>query len=94
MENEHKHITPYRVYAVVLVTLLFLTVVTILAAFAEIGAWGIGLALLIASVKVFLVLYYFMHLKVEKPIFKIFTAMVFVLMAITIIITFFDYLYR
>jgi cytochrome c oxidase subunit 4 len=94
MESEHKHITPYRLYAVVLVTLLFLTALTILAAFAPIGAWGVGLALLIASVKVFLVLYYFMHLKVENSIFKIFTAMVFVLMAITVIITFFDYLYR
>ncbi len=94
MEHEHKHITPYRVYGIVLVILLFMTVLTILAAFSEIGAWGIAFALLIASVKVFLVLYYFMHLKMEKPIFKIFTAMVFALMAITIIITFIDYLYR
>ncbi len=94
MESEHKHITPYRLYAVVLVVLLFLTFVTILAAFANIGAWGIGLALLIASIKVFLVLYYFMHLKVENSIFAIFTGIVFLLMAITVVITFFDYLYR
>ena len=94
MESEHKHITPYRHYAVVLVVLLFLTAVTVIAAFANIGAWGIGLALLIASVKVFLVLYYFMHLKVENSIFAIFTGLVFLMMAITVVITFFDYLYR
>jgi len=94
MSAESKHITPYRLYAVVLVVLLFLTTITIIAATLDAGAFGVTLALVIASVKVILVLIYFMHLKFDHLIFKIFAAMVFFLLALVIAITFIDYLFR
>jgi len=94
MHNEENHITSYVTYGRVLVTLLLLTAVTVGAAWFDFKELTIAVAMLIASVKVFLVLSWFMHLKFEKLIFRLMVGMVFILIAIVFVILFFDYWFR
>jgi cytochrome c oxidase subunit 4 len=93
-ENNHQHITSYSTFAKILVTLLALTFISVTAVHLELGAWSVGIALLIASIKGTLVLMYFMHLKFDHPVFRIMVAAVILLFASFIILTFVDYLFR
>ncbi len=95
MENEHKsHISSYYSHGIVLVTLLILTAITVEVADLELGPLSVFVALIIASIKGTTVLTYFMHLKYDKPIFRIMVAGVFILFAVIIGITFIDYVFR
>lgn len=96
-DNQHStssHVTPYRTLATVLVVLLAFTFITIEITSFDLKAWNVTLALLVACVKGYLVLSYFMHLKYENTLIKILVGMVIVLFALIIIITYIDYLYR
>ena len=92
--DTHQHITPYRLYATVLVTLLALTFLTIYVAHFHLGSLSVGVALLIACIKATLVLAYFMHLKFDFVIFKVMVAAVILLFASFILLTFVDYWFR
>lgn len=94
MSEKHIHILEYRFLAKILVVLLGLTFLTVFVTEFNLQAWNVALALLIACVKVFLVLTFFMHLKYESLLFKILVGMVFLLLLLVIVITFLDYLYR
>ena len=94
MEHTGSHITSYRTYGIILVILLFLTTITITVTWVDAGQLSVGVAMFIACIKASLVLLYFMHLKFDQLIFKIFVGMVFLLLAIVFVITFFDYLFR
>lgn len=94
MEQEKVHITPYNVYKVVLVILLFLTAITILVTWVDAGSFAVAIALGVASIKATLVLLYFMHLKFDNWLIKAFVALVFLLLVLVFVITFFDYLFR
>jgi len=59
------HITSYGRLMAVLAALLVLTGVTVAASYVDLGALNIWVALVIASVKVSLVLIFFMHIGVE-----------------------------
>ncbi len=94
-QNTHStHITPYITLAKVLVVLIALTLVTVEITSFDLKAWNVTVALLIACVKGYLVLSYFMHLKYESMLIKILVGMVILLFAIIIIITYIDYLFR
>lgn len=93
-EHQNNHITPYTTHLKVLIALLLLTFLTIEVATIEFGALTVTIALLLASLKVGIVLTWFMHLKYEQPIFRIFVIGVFALFALIIFITFFDYAFR
>lgn len=93
-ETHHGHIMSYSKLGVILIILLFLTFCTIVITQVDLKALTIGAALLIASVKSFIVLSYFMHLKYDKPIFRWMVGAVFFLLAIVIFITFIDYSFR
>jgi cytochrome c oxidase subunit IV len=88
------HITPYRVYAWVLVALLCLTFLTVYVAHFHLGSLSIGVALLIACIKATLVLAIFMHLKFDHLIFKIMVTAVILLFGSFILLTFVDYWFR
>lgn len=88
------HITPYKTLGIILLILLTLTVVTIEITSINLAAWTVGVALLIACIKGYLVLTYFMHLKHESRVLKVMVGMVFLLFAAVIIITYVDYLNR
>lgn len=94
MDNHENHITPYLTHGRVLVALLSLTFITIAVTAFHLGALTVAVALLIACVKGFIVLTFFMHLKYEKPVFRILVGGVFLLFFLIIAITFFDYAFR
>lgn len=93
-EEVHVHISSYTQHALVLIGLLVLTLFTVLVANLDLGAFAYAGALVIASIKVFVVLSYFMHLKYESLFVKLMVGGVFLLFALVIIITFIDYLLR
>ena len=94
MTHTETHITDYRVYGWVLLGLLILTTITITVTWIDLSALTVLVALLIASVKSFIVLKYFMHLKFESPLFTVFVVMVLSIYLLVIGLTFFDYLMR
>ena len=94
MSNDEKHISSYQSLTVVLVILLFLTAISVLVTGFHLGALTVAVALLIASVKVFIVLRQFMHLKFENRFLRLAVAGVFALFAVVTIITFIDYYFR
>jgi len=94
MHTEQSHITGYRVYGWVLLILLVLTTITITVTWIDLAAWSVLVALLIASIKVGIVLTYFMHLKFESSLFRVLVIMVLVIFTMVILLTFFDYLMR
>jgi len=94
MGHEETHISSYAFNAKILITLLLLTSITVGAAWFNFNDWNIVIAIGIASVKIFLVLTYFMHLKYENLMFKLMVGMVFLLLAVVFVILFFDYWFR
>jgi len=94
MANNVSHTTDYNVLAKVVLVLMFLTFLTIFVTSLHLAALGVTVALLIAGVKGFMILTYFMHLKYESLLLRILVAMIFVLYAVIILITFIDYAYR
>jgi len=94
MSHGNTHIASYRSHGIILVLLLFLTAMTIIVTWIDAGRFSVGVAMLIACFKASLVLLYFMHLKFDALIFKIFAGMVILLLAVVFVITFFDYLFR
>ena len=56
-----EHIVSPRIYAVIFLTLMGGTIITVLAAFKDLGQWNIVVALAIATFKASLVVLYFMH---------------------------------
>ena len=94
MKNEEKHISGYASQAIVLITLLALTFLSVLIAGWDLGAYSVAAALLIASIKVRTVIAYFMHVRFEGLFLKLAIAGIFVIYALVIIITFIDYYLR
>jgi caa(3)-type oxidase subunit IV len=94
MKNDEKHISSYSSLTVVLVILLFLTTISVLVTGFHLGALTVAVALLIASVKVFIVLTQFMHLKFENRFLRLAVTGVFTLFAVVTVITFIDYYFR
>ncbi len=94
MSEHTPHITPYRTLGIILLILLSLTFVTIEITSIHLGAFTVTAALLIAGFKGYLVLAYFMHLKHESTLLRVLVALVFVLFALIVVITFIDYAFR
>jgi cytochrome c oxidase subunit IV len=94
MEHEKNHISSYFLNGVVLVILLTLTTLTILVTEIHLGPLTVAVALLIASMKGYIVLTYFMHLKYESLFLKLMVGGVFLLFAVVIVITLIDYALR
>ena len=89
-----KHITDFRVYILVLLGLLFLTVITVTVTWIDLSALTVLVALVIASVKAVIVLAFFMHLKFESTLFKALVTMVLAIYTLVIALTFADYIMR
>jgi cytochrome c oxidase subunit 4 len=71
LKSEEHHIIPLKSFIGVFFALLFLTVLTVVAAQFNMGEWNTVVAMLIASIKAFFVLAYFMHLKVDDKVFLV-----------------------
>lgn len=94
MSEPEGHIVSYKTFAIIWIALLGLTGVTVAASKIDLGALNIWVALGIASFKSSLVIAVFMHMKYEKPLFKLCLAAALIILAIFIGFTFFDVLYR
>ncbi|WP_167609775.1 cytochrome C oxidase subunit IV family protein [Maribellus sediminis] len=94
MSGDKPHIVPYRVYLIILVALIALTLGSIWITSIEMAEYTVAAALLFAVVKSYLVLTYFMHLKYDKRYIKAMVGFVFAIFLVVIIITFLDYLFR
>ncbi|HSB35107.1 MAG TPA: cytochrome C oxidase subunit IV family protein [Nitrospirota bacterium] len=93
-EPKQHTLVPDRVFVTVWIALLILTGVTIKAAQMHMGEWSMLANLLIASTKASLVLWFFMHLKYEKKLFKVLLLVPIVTITVIIGLTFFDIWYR
>jgi cytochrome c oxidase subunit IV len=66
----HEHGGP-AVYTRTLLALLFLTGITVGAAYIDLGSGNVVVALIIATIKASLVVLFFMHLRWDKPVYGI-----------------------
>ncbi len=90
--SEHgPHAHSYSIYILVWLALMILTGVTVAVAGINFGSLTVATALLIASVKTYLVLTIFMHLRVEQKVFKVFVFVAFLFFLISIVLLFSDY---
>jgi len=94
MNREEQHGIPARTYIFVWIALLLLTGLTIKAAQLRMGAWSMVANIAISSIKAGLVLWFFMHLKYEKLMFKLLLLVPIILVSIILGMTFFDIWYR
>jgi cytochrome c oxidase subunit 4 len=91
-ENEQtKHHGPgYGLFVAVWAALMVLTAVTVEVSTIHLGFLNVVSAMVIASVKASLVVFFFMHLKYENRTLKTMVLVAFVILAIFIGFTFFD----
>lgn len=94
MENHDTHISSYESHGKVLVSLLALTMLSVLITWMHFGVFTIAVALSVASVKAFIVLRWFMHLKFESAFIRGMVIGVFALFTLVLIVTFIDYFFR
>jgi cytochrome c oxidase subunit 4 len=94
MEHEKDHIVPYKTFLIVLAVLIVMTIISVAVTKIYLGALTVAIALLIASVKSTFVLRVFMHLKFESRFFSVMVGAVALLLALVIIITLADYIFR
>jgi cytochrome c oxidase subunit 4 len=85
---------PYGLFVKVWVALLLLTCVTVASSLSWPGRVGTAVAMAITPVKAALVLFFFMHLKYEPPIFRAMFLSAVAILAVFMGLTFFDYLWR
>jgi cytochrome c oxidase subunit 4 len=89
---EHSH--GYGIYVLVWLGLLALTGLTVAVAGIQIGGLTIATALVIASVKAYLVLSIFMHLRSEGKVFTIFVLVAAFFLIISLVLLFSDYSFQ
>lgn len=88
------HTVGYGTYILVWLGLVVFTGLTVGAAFVDLASMTVPVALAIATVKTSLVVYFFMHIKYESSLFKIFLVICFVFLVISFVLTFFDFGFR
>jgi cytochrome c oxidase subunit IV len=90
-ETSTEHSQGYGIYILVWLSLLALTAITVAIAGIDVGRFTVATALLIASVKSYLVLHIFMHLKSEDKAFRVFVGVAIFFLLISFILLFADY---
>lgn len=88
------HVVPQKVYVLVFVTLLCLTLITVDVAFYNFGWLNIYIALMIATVKATIVVMYFMHVKYSSRLTWVFAIAGIFWMVILFTLTLSDYFTR
>lgn len=93
-DHPHIHIVPYRTFFRVWLLLLLLTAVLVAAGTLMHQSLSVWAMLIVTPVKAGLVLFYFMHLKYEKPYLRALVFLTFGFLTLFIGILFFDILER
>ncbi|HCA43732.1 MAG TPA: hypothetical protein DEP28_10830 [Bacteroidetes bacterium] len=92
---EHaEHDTGFGTYILVWLGLVGLTAITVTLSGISLGSLTIITALLIATIKTLLVANYFMHVKFDTTIFKVFIGVCIIIFLTMIVLTFFDLTFR
>lgn len=94
MNEQDNHIVSTKTFVLVWIALLILTAITVTVAKLDLGAFSTFTAIVIASVKAGVVLWFFMHLKYEKRLLKLLLLVPIVTLAVIIGLTFIDVGYR
>lgn len=89
-----EHITPVRTYVLVAVALVALTLATVGVSYLPLGALHGPAALIFATVKAFLVIFYFMHARRSGPLTRIVIVVSLFWLGVLIVGTLDDYLTR
>lgn len=92
--NSHSHIVKYKTYFFVLLALLLFTSFSVLITEIELGKLAIIGALIFATLKSSLVLWYFMHLKYESKFLRTMVGLVLFIFVAVVIVTFLDYSFQ
>lgn len=92
--HELGHIVPFKIYLSVLIALLLLTIITVAVSRFDFGVLNIVVAMIVASIKALLVALFFMHLKYENPITKVYAFFPIFLLALLICGVFIDNPFR
>jgi cytochrome c oxidase subunit 4 len=87
-------ITPVRTYVIIWIILTIMTFVTYGVAQIDLGPFNIVIALAIAAFKMMLVVWFFMHVRTDNPLTKLFVFAGFFWMAILFVFTLGDYFSR
>ena len=87
-------VTPIRTYVLIWLTLTILTFVTFYVSTINLGPFNIVVALGIAAFKMTLVIWFFMHVRTDSPLTKLFVFAGFFWMAILLTFTLGDYFSR
>jgi cytochrome c oxidase subunit IV len=93
-EHADHHIVTPKVYAIVFVTLLIGTAITVAAAFKDLGIFNPVVALAIACTKAVIVILFFMHVKYQSKLVKLTVAAGFFTFLVLITMTLSDYVSR
>jgi cytochrome c oxidase subunit 4 len=83
-----------RTYVIIWAILTFMTFATYYIAQVDLGSWNIVIALLIAFFKMSLVILFFMNLKAENPLTKLFAGAGFFWLVLLLGQTLLDYISR
>jgi cytochrome c oxidase subunit 4 len=79
-----------RTYALTLITLLILTVITVGASYIDFGTGNIVIALAIATIKASIVALFFMHLLHDKPVNAVIAVAGFLFLGLFLLFTLID----
>ena len=90
----HGHISPISLYITIFLALMVLTAVTVGAAYVDLGLFNFSVAMLIASFKASLVVWYFMHVKYQSSLTKLTVATGLFFLAILLGMMLIDYTSR
>jgi cytochrome c oxidase subunit 4 len=92
--SQEQRVINYGTYILIWFALIVLTGLTVAVSGTNLGGFSVWTAILIAAVKTTLVLFVFMHLKYERPLFRWMILVALVAITIFIVLTFFDVSYR
>ena len=93
-EHSDHHIVTPLVYAIVFVSLLVGTAITVVAAYIDLGIFNPVVALAIACTKAVIVILFFMHVKYQSKLIKLTVGAGFFTFLVLITMTLTDYVSR
>ena len=91
---EQHRIVPVRTYVLIWATLIVMTFTTWGVSYVDMGPFNIVVALIIAGFKMSLVIYFFMHVKFDDTLTRLFVIAGFFWLLILIVLTLADYYTR
>lgn len=92
--SAHQHVIPVRTNLIVFGALLGLLVLTIAAAYVNLGVLAIPVAMTIATVKAVLILLYFMHVRYSAKLVWVFSGAAILWLFILLALSLNDYAVR